>query len=123
MEKIKSMRESIQYKITGQKYHNNLLGESLQDQLRKATAKTLDAPDATCNQQVTRWEITMRRGRTGTCSSHLGDPSSSSRGMKFEGCLWEAAGSADFFFSLAPHPRRSWRLSTRRALVGARTPK
>lgn len=44
--------QNLKYKITGQKYHNNLLGESLEDMLRIATAKTLEAPDATTNQQV-----------------------------------------------------------------------
>lgn len=49
---LKSAGQSIKYKVTGQKYHDNLLGESLHDVLRKATAKTLEAPDTTCNQQV-----------------------------------------------------------------------
>ena len=49
---MKSVGQSIKYKVTGQKYHDNLLGESLNDVLRKATAKTLEAPDTTCNQQA-----------------------------------------------------------------------
>lgn len=44
--------KNLQAKLTGQKYHQNLLGESLEDMLRIATAKTLEAPDATLNQQV-----------------------------------------------------------------------
>lgn len=54
---MKNMGESIKYKLTGQKYHDSLMGESLQDVLRKATAKTLDAPDIACNQQVSRYMI------------------------------------------------------------------
>mmetsp|Transcript_32751 Transcript_32751/g.72344 ORF Transcript_32751/g.72344 Transcript_32751/m.72344 type:complete len:639 (-) Transcript_32751:491-2407(-) len=49
---LKDFKDTIQYKLTGQKYHNNLLGESLQDLLRKATAKTLEQPDEATNQQV-----------------------------------------------------------------------
>ena len=44
--------DNTKAKITGQKYHDSLMGESLADVLRKATAKTLTAPDTECNQQV-----------------------------------------------------------------------
>lgn len=50
--KLKDLKDTITYKLTGQKYHNNLLGESLQDLLRKATAKTLVVADDATNQQV-----------------------------------------------------------------------
>ncbi len=44
---------SMQTAITGRdKYADNLLGESLLDTMRKATAKTLDAPDTAANQQA-----------------------------------------------------------------------
>jgi len=49
---MKNMGETIKYKITGQKYHDSLMGEGLTDVLRKATAKTLEAPDTECNQQA-----------------------------------------------------------------------
>ena len=48
----KNMGEAIKNKVTGQKYHDSLMGESLKDVMRKATAKTLTAPDTECNQQV-----------------------------------------------------------------------
>ena len=53
---MKNMGESIKYKLTGQKYHDSLMGEGLQDVLRKATAKTLEVPDAEFNKQV-RYDV------------------------------------------------------------------
>ncbi len=54
MDKIKDLKNSIVKTVTGKDagYHHNLLGESLPDLLRKATAKTLLAPDEPVNQQV-----------------------------------------------------------------------
>ena len=51
-EGLRDIKDSVVSKFTGPKYADNLLGESLQDQLRKATAKTLLTPDDTLNQQV-----------------------------------------------------------------------
>lgn len=51
-EKVRDAKDTLTYKLTGNKYHNNLLGESLSDMLRKATAKTLVTPDENLNQQV-----------------------------------------------------------------------
>ena len=48
-----SLLKDLKNKLTGGKgYSDNLLGQSLEDQFRIATAKTLEAPDATTNQQV-----------------------------------------------------------------------
>lgn len=50
MEKLKDFAN----KITGKdnRYTHNLLGESLADLLRRATAKTLQGPDDIANEQV-----------------------------------------------------------------------
>jgi hypothetical protein len=43
----------LKSKLTGERpYAGNLLGASLEDQLRIATSKTLDLPDKEINQQV-----------------------------------------------------------------------
>ncbi|MEW5313706.1 MAG: hypothetical protein WDW38_005249 [Sanguina aurantia] len=49
---LKDLKDTLVSKLGGQKYHNNLLGESLADLLRKATAKVLTEPDEELNQQV-----------------------------------------------------------------------
>ncbi len=52
----------LKNKITGaDKYQHNLLGESLPDLLRRATAKSLVTPDEEINQQVRgHWSVTGR---------------------------------------------------------------
>ena len=53
MQQLKDLADKAKHAITGkEKYHNNLLGESLADLLRKATAKSLDSPDEALNTQV-----------------------------------------------------------------------
>eukprot|EP00955_Chlamydomonas_euryale_P067702 359920-Chlamydomonas_euryale.AAC.2 len=52
MDSIKKLNRGLQASLgLSQRYTDNLLGQSLEDQLRIATAKTLEAPDATVNQQ------------------------------------------------------------------------
>lgn len=52
---LKDLKDTLVSKLGGQRYHNNLLGESLADLLRKATAKVLVEPDEELNQQVRRY--------------------------------------------------------------------
>lgn len=68
MNTFRDIKETLTAKLTGQKYHNNLLGESLQDQLRKATSKALFEPDEEINAQARAgWEkegrVHLPRGR------------------------------------------------------------
>lgn len=57
MQTLKDFKE----RIVGPKYHHNLLGESLSDLLRKATAKTLVTPDEETNQQVSSLVLVVQR--------------------------------------------------------------
>lgn len=52
-ERMKGLAGSIRDRFGSPGYSSNLLGESLLDLMRKATAKTLEAPDDVANQQVT----------------------------------------------------------------------
>lgn len=51
---LRDIQQTLQRRFgAGQEsYQGNLLGESLQELLRKATAKTQDGPDEHLNQQV-----------------------------------------------------------------------
>lgn len=49
---LKDLKHTLSAKFKVNKYHNNLLGESLEDLIRKATAKTVYEPDDELNQQV-----------------------------------------------------------------------
>ncbi|KAG2443172.1 hypothetical protein HYH02_009249, partial [Chlamydomonas schloesseri] len=51
-EGLRDIKQGVLEKLTGPKYADNLLGESLQDQLRKATAKELVGPSEELNSQV-----------------------------------------------------------------------
>ncbi|PNW74097.1 hypothetical protein CHLRE_13g585100v5 [Chlamydomonas reinhardtii] len=51
-EGLRDIKQGVLEKLTGPKYADNLLGESLQDQLRKATAKELVGPNEELNSQV-----------------------------------------------------------------------
>ncbi len=72
-----SVLRDLKNKITGaDKYQHNLLGESLPDLLRRATAKTLVTPDEEINQQVSkeaRSGPTTTHGASGFFSAHQRD--------------------------------------------------
>lgn len=53
-EGLRDIKQGVLEKLTGPKYADNLLGESLQDQLRKATAKELVGPNEELNSQASR---------------------------------------------------------------------
>jgi hypothetical protein len=52
MNALRDVTSSLSAKLKGKQYHNNLLGASLDELVRQATAKTLTFPDEDLNQQV-----------------------------------------------------------------------
>ena len=56
MDKLRDLKDAVASKLNigKDKYAPNLLGETLQDLLRKATAKSLVTTDELINQQVGR---------------------------------------------------------------------
>ncbi len=54
-EGLRDIKQGVLEKLTGPKYADNLLGESLQDQLRKATAKELVEPSEELNSQARKY--------------------------------------------------------------------
>jgi hypothetical protein len=66
MNALRDVTSTLSAKLKGKQYHNNLLGASLEELVRQATAKTLAFPDEDLNQQVADWSTapTLRAARS-----------------------------------------------------------